>query len=201
MPAKKQRAPLKFEAPHFRSQNFRRKSAVSAASAVPSASPAAPASAAAPPAMAAASAPASATMTTASASTTASTAAFPLRSRFSHHQRTSQKILAVEPGDCLFRFGIVVNFREAEAPRLPRETIAEQSQRIRLHSDFRKQRLHLLLRSLERQISHIQFLHGRSPYVLRVREGTSFEAEVAGIRPQAVVQITPTAGEASAPAP
>jgi hypothetical protein len=151
--------------------------------------------------MAAASAPATSAMTTASAAASGSTAAFPLRTRFIHHQRASQKILAIQRGDGLFRFAIVVNFRETETPRLPREPIAKQRQRIRLHSNFRKKRLHLLLRSLERQISHIQFLHGRSPYVLRVREGTSFEAEEAGIRPRAVVPITPTAGEASAPAP
>lgn len=88
--------------------------------------------------MATASAPAPAAMTTASAATSASTAAFPLRTRFIHHQRASQKILAVQRGDCLFRLGIVVNFREAETPRLSRESIAEQRQRIRLHSDFSK---------------------------------------------------------------
>ena len=74
----------------------------------------------------------------ATAPTPASSAAFPLRTRFIHHQRTSQKILAVQPGNRLFRLCIIVNFSEAETSRLARETIAEQRQRIGLHSDFRK---------------------------------------------------------------
>jgi len=102
-----------------------------------------------------------------SASATASPAAtFALRPGFIYNQSASEKILAVERRDGLFRFSIVADFGEAEPARLPRETIAQQRQRIGLDADFRKQRCHLLFRCLERQISHVQFLHSRSPLPL-----------------------------------
>jgi len=97
-----------------------------------------------------------------------------LWARLIHHERPAEEILAVERRDCLFRFGVVANFRESEASRLTRESIAEQHQRIRLHSDFREKPRHLVFRSFERQISHVQFLHGRLPCACPVRRGTPF---------------------------
>jgi hypothetical protein len=99
--------------------------------------------------------------------TAASPAAFTLRTRFIHDQRAAQKILAVERFNRFVRFGVVANFGETEAARLSRETIAQKCERIRLHTNFRKQRRYLLFRGLERQITHIQFLHGRSPFCVR----------------------------------
>jgi hypothetical protein len=56
-----------------------------------------------------------------------------------------------------------MNLGETEAARLSSETIAQQSQRIRLYADFSKQRLHLLFCCFEREVPNVQFLHGRSP--------------------------------------
>jgi hypothetical protein len=86
-----------------------------------------------------------------------------LRTRFVHHQCTTEKLLAVQRSDGLFGLAVIAKFGETESARLTREAIAKQNQRIRLDAQFRKQPLHLLLRGLERHISNIQFLHGRSP--------------------------------------
>jgi hypothetical protein len=99
-----------------------------------------------------------------------------------------------------FCIRVVANFREAESPRLPGKTIPQKRQRIRLHSDFRKQRRYLLFCSLERQISHVQFLHGRSPYA-----PGSAEAQNTRLKRQDLGRTRPCAGwphpaEASAPA-
>jgi hypothetical protein len=105
-----------------------------------------------------------------SASAAASPAAtFALRASFIHHERAPQKILAIERCHGLFRFGVVLDLSEAETTRLARKTIAKQCERIRLNPDFREQCLYLLFRSLERQIPHVQFLHGRSPCVPHLR--------------------------------
>jgi hypothetical protein len=121
-----------------------------------------------------ASAPSAAPTTTvaAAASTTAATsmattasaasATFALRTRFIYNERAAKEILAVERTDGLLRV-LVFHFGEAKPARLPRKAIAQQRQRIRLHADFREQRLDLLFRGLEREIAHVQFLHGRSP--------------------------------------
>ena len=75
----------------------------------------------------------SAAVTAASATTAAATVAaasaaaataFTLRTRFVHHERAAQKILAVQRRDRFLRFGIVTNFSETEPARLARETIA-----------------------------------------------------------------------------
>jgi hypothetical protein len=107
---------------------------------------------------------AAASTTAASMATTASatSATFALRTRFIYNERAAKKILAVERADCLLRV-LVFHFGEAKPTRLPRKAIAQQRQRIRLHADFREQRLDLLFRGLEREIAHVQFLHGRSP--------------------------------------
>jgi hypothetical protein len=105
----------------------------------------------------------SATTSAAMSTTSATPPAFMLRARLIHDECAAKKILTVETCDSLFRFCIIFNFRETEAPRLPCKAIAKQCKLIRLHPDFRKQRRHLLFCSLERQISHIQFLQGRSP--------------------------------------
>jgi len=103
------------------------------------------------------------TATTTVSSATASAATFPLWTCFVHHERAAKKVSAVESGNHLFSFRIVAHFGKTEAARLARKTIAKQRQRIRLHAHFRKQRLHLLFRSLEREIAHVQFLHGVAP--------------------------------------
>jgi hypothetical protein len=69
-------------------------------------------------------------------STAASAATFTLRTGFVDHQCAAEKILAVESGDDFFGFGVIANFSETEAAWLPRETIAKQGERIRLHTDF-----------------------------------------------------------------
>ena len=131
-----------------------------------------------------------ATSTTSTASATvaatsaAGTAAFTLRTRFVDDQSAAQKILAVERFDRFVRFGVVANFGETESARLSRETIAQKRERIRLHTNFRKQRRYLLFRGLERQITHIQFLHGRSPFASGKCPGTKHEAEETGNRPR-----------------
>src|SRR5580700_1402911 len=146
--------------------------------------------------MTAAPATASATMTSAvaSASATTTASALALRTGFIHHQRAAKEILAVQRLNRLFRFRIVSDFREAESARLPGKTIAQKRERIRLHSDFRKQRRYLLFCSLERQISHVQFLHGRSPYAPGQRRGAEHEAEETGSRPHAALRRLATLG-------
>jgi RNase P/RNase MRP subunit POP5 len=121
---------------------------------------------------------------TVAATAAASTAAFTLRTRFVHHESATQKILAVERFDRFIRFGVVSNFGETETARLSRETIAQQRERIRLHANFRKQRRYLLFRGLERQITDIQFLHGRSPFASGKCPGAKHEAEETGNRPR-----------------
>jgi hypothetical protein len=118
------------------------------------------------------------------ATSSAGTAAFTLRTRFIHHQRAAQKILAVERFDGFVCFGVVADFGETEAARLSRETIAQQRERIRLHTNLRKQRRYLLFRGLERQITNIQFLHGRSPFESGTCTGAKHEAEETGNRPR-----------------
>jgi hypothetical protein len=107
---------------------------------------------------------AAATTTAASVpASTAATTALSLGSRLIHHERAAEEILAVERGDRLFCFRVVANFSESEAARLTSEAIAQQSKGVRLHSDFREQPRHIVFRSFERQISHVQFLHVRIP--------------------------------------
>jgi hypothetical protein len=141
-----------------------------------------------PPATATSAAVPSASTTSASATMAATSstgaAAFTLRTRFIHNQRAAQKILAVECFDGFVCLGIVANFSETETARLSRETIAQQRERIRLHTNFRKKRCYLLFRGLERQITHIQFLHGRSPFASGTRPGAKHEAEETGNRPR-----------------
>ena len=76
--------------------------------------------------------------TTVATPSTARAAAFPLRTRFVDDQSAAEKILAVKGFDCFVRFGVVANFGETESAWLSRETIAQQRERIRLHTDFRK---------------------------------------------------------------
>jgi hypothetical protein len=130
--------------------------------------PAASAATAAP--AAPASAPAS---TVAAAPASAPASAFSLRARFIDHQRAAQEIFAVQRRDCFFGFRIVADLGEPEAARLARKTVAEQRQGIRLHPGLRKQSCNILFRSLERQVSHIQFLHGESPCAPVARAGTT----------------------------
>jgi hypothetical protein len=116
---------------------------------------------------------------------TTAASAFPLGMRFVDNECTSKEVLAVEGCDDFFRFRIISDFGKPEPARLPRESIPQQRERIRLHADFRKQRLYLLFRSFERQIAHVQFLHGGAPCPHSTAQGISCEAEEAGSRPQA----------------
>jgi hypothetical protein len=117
-----------------------------------------------------------------------------LWTRFIHYQRAAQKILAVERFDRFVCFGVVANFSETESARLAGETIAQQRERIWLHTNLRKQRRYLLFRSLERQIPDIQFLHGRSPFASGTYSGAKHEAEETGTRPQATSDTLATPG-------
>jgi hypothetical protein len=108
----------------------------------------------------------------AATTTAASPTTFTLRPGFVDNECAAEKILAIEGGDSLFSFCIVANFRETEAARLTRETIAKKRERIGLHTDFRKQRRDLLFCGLEREISNVEFLHGRSPCAPMQDKGT-----------------------------
>jgi len=81
--------------------------------------------------------PAAAT-TTATAAATASSATFPLRAGFIDDKRAAHELLSVESSNDFLGFRIVTNLGEAETARLTRETISKQSERIRLHTNFRK---------------------------------------------------------------
>jgi hypothetical protein len=141
----------------------------SAVAATVATTPAAPAAASASTATTA-SAPAATTSTAVPATPAASPAAtFALRASFIHNERTAEKILAIERCNGLFSFGVIFDFGEAETARLARKTIAKQCEGIGLNPDFREQCLYLLFRSLERQVAHVQFLHGRSPCVPHLR--------------------------------
>jgi hypothetical protein len=97
------------------------------------------------------------------ASPASATCAFALGAGFIHHESAAEKILAVQSGDGFFRFGIILDFREAETAGLACESIAKKRQRIGLNADFSEQCMNLFFRGLKREITHVQFLHGRSP--------------------------------------
>jgi hypothetical protein len=122
--------------------------------------PSAPATAPTTAASAVTTAPASAA-TTMPASPTASAATFALRTSLIHHQRPSHELASIERRNRFFRFRVVADFCEAKAPRLTCETIPKQSERVGLHAGFCKQRRNFFFRCLERQIAHVQFLHGQ----------------------------------------
>jgi hypothetical protein len=86
-----------------------------------------------------------------------------LRTSFIHYQRAAKEVFAVEGCNRLLCRAVVMNLGETKSARLPSETIAQQRQRIRLYTDFSKQRLHLLFCCFEREVPNVQFLHGRSP--------------------------------------
>jgi hypothetical protein len=77
-----------------------------------------------------------AAMPAAAASAATRTTTFALRTSFVHNERAAQKIFAIEGCDCFFGFRIVADFRKAKSARLAGETIAQKSERIRLHSNF-----------------------------------------------------------------
>jgi hypothetical protein len=84
------------------------------------------------------------------AATTSAASTFALRTRFVDNQRSAEKFPAVQCRNGLFGFRVILDFRKTKPARLPRESIAEQSERIGLHASFRKQRLYFLFSSLER---------------------------------------------------
>jgi hypothetical protein len=137
-------------------------------------------------------APATSAPATVAATSSAGAAAFTLGTRFIDDERAAQKILAVERFDGFVCFAVVANFSETKTARLSCETIAQQRERIRLHANFRKKRRYLLFSGLERQITHIQFLHGRSPFASGTRPGAKHEAEGTGNRPRGQRPPDPT---------
>src|SRR5271163_2383687 len=122
------------------------------------------------------------------ATATAASAAFALRAGFVDHEGAAHEFLAIQRADNFFRFGVIANLREAEAARLARETIAQQGERIRLHSYLRKQRLQFLFSGLKREVAHVQFLHGHSPCTSRAG-GTPARLKGAGPKPRQVKSI------------
>ena len=74
----------------------------------------------------AAAATASSSVTAIAATSAAPAAAFALRAGFIDDESAAKKFLAVQCGDSFFRFGVITNFGETEAARLPRKTIAKQ---------------------------------------------------------------------------
>ena len=92
------------------------------------------------------------------------TAPFALRTRLVDNESSAEKVLAVQCCDGLFGFGIIANLGESEPARLPGKAISKQGERIRLNSNFRKQRLHLLFGGSKGEIAHIEFLHDRAPW-------------------------------------
>jgi hypothetical protein len=96
-----------------------------------------------------------------SAATASSTATH--RTSLVHDQSAPHEIFSVKSFDGFFGVRVVREFGETKTARLPSETIAQQTQLIGLHSNLRKQRGHILFRSLKRQVPHVQFLHERAP--------------------------------------
>jgi hypothetical protein len=58
-----------------------------------------------------------------------------LRTSFIHHQRAPHEILSVQSFDRFFRFAVVSNLRESKSAGLPRKTILQQTERIRMHTN------------------------------------------------------------------
>jgi hypothetical protein len=83
------------------------------------------------------------------------TAAFALRTSFIHHQRPPHEILSVQSLDRFFRFAVVSNFCKSKSPRLPRKTILQQTESVRMYPDSRKQLRHLFFCCFEREIPDV----------------------------------------------
>lgn len=132
-------------------------------------------------------APAAPTMSAAPAAS--ASAALTLRAGFIDHQGTPQKFLSVESRDGFFRFGIILKLGKAKSPRLPGETVAQESEQIRLSTYLCKQGLHLFLCRFEREISHVKFLQGKTPCGPACG-GRFAKLKEAGIRPRAVMGTT-----------
>jgi hypothetical protein len=91
------------------------------------------------------------------------TPAFLLRTSFVHNQCAPQKILSIQRFDRFHCFSIICNFGETESARLICETIPQKREGIGLDSNLSEDCRDLFFRSLEGQITEIQFLHDRSP--------------------------------------
>jgi hypothetical protein len=79
---------------------------------------------------------ASATTAATSAACATTTAAFALWASFVHYDLAAFEIFSVECGYGFIGFPVVADFYESESARLPRETIADQGNRISLDSGF-----------------------------------------------------------------
>jgi hypothetical protein len=100
--------------------------------------------------------------TTAAAVSTASSAAtgaLGLRTSFVHYQVPASKVLTVQRGDRAICFFIIGDFDEGEPTRLARETVANQTDRGRIHSNLTKPFLQLLFGSVEREVTNVELLH------------------------------------------
>ena len=120
------------------------------------------------------------------AASTAATAAatFSLRTGFVDDESATRNSLPLSAAMAFSASASSLNFRKAKAARLARKTIAKQRERIRLHAHFRKQRLHLLFRSLKREIAHVQFLHGDAPCPLSTRRARNARLKRQDLGPQ-----------------
>jgi hypothetical protein len=119
------------------------------------------------PAFASASAATSATWTAAATSATAtatgpSASAFAHRPGFIHHQRTTEKILAIAGLNGAIGFFVVTELREPESARLTGKLIADDLNGIRLKSVPREPVLQLGFTGLVRKVAYKQFFQGSS---------------------------------------
>jgi hypothetical protein len=100
-----------------------------------------------------------ATTATRSPPATATAATLALRASFVDHNFAALEILAVQSGDSLFGFAVLIDLNESETSKLAGEAISNKRDSSRRDPVFREQRLHIFFRRLKRKIAHIQFLH------------------------------------------
>jgi hypothetical protein len=121
--------------------------------------PVASASAASTAATAAVAAAPATTAASRSAPATATAATFSLRPSFVHYDFAALEIFAIQRGDSLFSFAVLIDLNESEASKLAGEAISNECDSPRRDPVLREQRLHIFFRRLKRKIAHIQFLH------------------------------------------
>jgi hypothetical protein len=104
--------------------------------------------------------PATASATTAVATaSSAATGALGLWARFVDHQVPASKVLAVQRGHRAICFFIIGDFDEGEPTRLAGETVANETDGGRIHSNLTKPFLQLLFGSVEREVTYVELLH------------------------------------------
>jgi hypothetical protein len=105
--------------------------------------------------------------TTAAARPPAST--FPHWTRFIHHQRPAEKILAIAGLNGAIGFFIVAKFRKPKSARLTGKFVADYLNRIGLESGPREPILQLGFTGLVRKVAYKQFFQGCSFGPVRLR--------------------------------